>query len=76
MALLDWFPEIHLHLSKPHVHAGVSAACPCGRTLRSWSDVFPCRTAVRGRWTCVFVLVEPPYGHVCDDRLRFDPLDK
>ena len=41
------------------VHAGVAAACPCGRTLRSWSDVFPCGTAVRGRWTCVFVLVVP-----------------
>ena len=37
-----------LHLSTPHV---VAAACPCGRTLRSWSDVFPCGTAVRGRWT-------------------------
>ena len=36
-----------LHLSKPHVHAGVAAACPCGRTLRSCSDVFPCGTAVR-----------------------------
>ena len=32
-----------LHLSTPpHVHAGVAAACPCDRTLRSWSDVFPC----------------------------------
>ena len=20
--------------------------------------------------------LSPPYGHVCDDRLRFDPLDK
>ena len=48
-----------LHLSTPHVHAGVAAACPCGRTLRSWSDVFPCGTAVRGRWTGVFVLVVP-----------------
>ena len=46
-----------LHLSTPHVHAGVAAACPCGRTLRSWSDVFPCGTAVRGRWTRVFVPV-------------------
>ena len=122
------------------VHAGVAAACPCGRTLRSWSDVFPCRTAVRGRWTgvavrgftsegarraavgrvaptgrtcpqapggnwqdantggidnypvclrhsgqqshtyyCLLLSVSwlyPPYGHVCDDRLRFDPLDR
>ena len=41
------------------VHAGVAAACPCGRTLRSWSDVFPCGTAVRGRWTGAFVLVVP-----------------
>ena len=48
-----------LHLSAPHVHAGVAAACPCGRTLRSSNDVFPCGTAVRGRWTCVFVLVVP-----------------
>ena len=48
-----------LHLSTPLVHAGVAAACPCGRTLRSWSDVFPCGTAVRGRWTGVFVLVVP-----------------
>ena len=48
-----------LHLSTPPVHAGVAAACPCGRTLRSWSDVFPCGTAVRGRWTGVFVLVVP-----------------
>ena len=48
-----------LHLSTPTVHAGVAAACPCGRTLRSWSDVFPCGTAVRGRWTGVFVLVVP-----------------
>ena len=47
MALLDWFPEI-LRLSTPHVHAGVAAACPCGRTLRSWSDVFPCADAARG----------------------------
>ena len=46
-----------LHLSTPPVHAGVAAACPCGRTLRSWNDVFPCGTAVRGRWTGVFVLV-------------------
>ena len=46
-----------MRLSTPPVHAGVAAACPCGRTLRSWSDVFPCGTAVRGRWTCVFVLV-------------------
>ena len=59
MALLYCFPEIHLRLSTPHVHAGVAAACPCGRTLRSWSDVFPCGTAVRGRWTGVFVLVVP-----------------
>ena len=44
-----------LHLSTPHVHAGVAAACPCGRTLRSWSDVFPCGTAVLGRWTGVAV---------------------
>ena len=48
-----------LHLSTPPVHAGVAAACPCDRTLRSWSDVFPCGTAVRGRWTGVFVLVVP-----------------
>ena len=31
-----------------HVHAGVTAACPCDRTLRYWNDVFPCRTAARG----------------------------
>ena len=48
-----------MRLSTPPVHAGVAAACPCGRTLRSWSDVFPCGTAVRGRWTGVFVLVVP-----------------
>ena len=30
-----------LSLSTPHVHAGVAASCPCGRTQRSWSDVFP-----------------------------------
>ena len=36
-----------LHMSTPPVHAGVASACPCGRTLRSWSDVFPCGTAVR-----------------------------
>ena len=48
-----------MRLSTPPVHACVAAACPCGRTLRSWSDVFPCGTAVRGRWTCVFVLVVP-----------------
>ena len=47
------------HLSTPPVHAGVAAACPCGRTLRSWSDVFPCGTAVRGLRTGVFVLVVP-----------------
>ena len=35
------------HLSTPPVHAGVAAACPCGRTLRSWNDVFPCGTTVR-----------------------------
>ena len=44
-----------MRLSTPPVHAGVAAACPCGRTLRSWSDVFPCGTAVRVRWTCVAV---------------------
>ena len=44
-----------MRLSTPPVHAGVAAACPCGRTLRSWSDVFPCGTAVRGRWTGVAV---------------------
>ena len=48
-----------MRLSTPPVHAGVAAACPCGRTLRSWSDVFPCGTAVRCRWTGVFVLVVP-----------------
>ena len=48
-----------LHLFTPHVHADVATACPCGRTLRSWSDVFPCGTAVRGRWTGVFVMVVP-----------------
>ena len=48
-----------MRLSTPPVHAGVAAACPCGRTLRSCSDVFPCGTAVRGRWTGVFVLVVP-----------------
>ena len=48
-----------LHMSTPHVHAGVAAACPCDRTLRSWSDLFPCGTAVRVRWTGVFVLVVP-----------------
>ena len=41
--------------NSPPVHAGVAAACPCGRTLRSWNDVFPCGTAVRGRWTGVDV---------------------
>ena len=30
-----------------HVHAGVAAACLCGRTLRSWNDVFPCGDAAR-----------------------------
>ena len=43
-------PSIKVQLlrpSTPPVHAGVAAACPCGRTLRSWSDVFPCWTAVR-----------------------------
>ena len=55
MALLDWFPEIHLHLSTLYGHACFSLSCPCGRTLRSWSDVFPCGTAVRGRWTGVAV---------------------
>ena len=59
MALPDWFQEIHQSLSTPHVHAGVAAACPCGRTLRSWSDVFLCGTVVRSRWTGVFVLVVP-----------------
>ena len=44
-----------LHLSTLYGHACVSLSCPCGRTLRSWSDVFPCGTAVRGRWTCVAV---------------------
>ena len=48
-----------LHLSTPPVHAGVAAACPYGRTLRSWSDAFPCGTAVRGLWTGVFVMVVP-----------------
>ena len=48
-----------MRLSTPPVHVGVAAACPCGRTLRSWSDAFPCGTAVRGRWTGVFVLVVP-----------------
>ena len=48
-----------LHLSTPPVHVGVAAACPCGRTLRSCSDVFPCGTAVRGLWTGVFVMVVP-----------------
>ena len=48
-----------MRLSTPPAHAGVSAACPCGRTLQSWSDVFPCGTAVRVRWTGVFVLVVP-----------------
>ena len=38
-----------LHLSTPPVHAGVAAACPCGRTLRSWSDVFPRGDAA---WAC------------------------
>ena len=33
--------------STPHVHAGVAAACLCGRTLRSWNDVFPCGDAAR-----------------------------
>ena len=68
-----------LHLSTPHVHAGVAVACPCGRTLRSWSDVFPCGTVVRGLPTGVFVLVlpfSPTYGNVCDDHLSFDPLDR
>ena len=36
-----------LHLSTPPVHAVVTAACPYGRTLRSWNDVFPCGAAVR-----------------------------
>ena len=40
-----------LHLSTPPVHAGVAAACPCGRTLRSWNDVFPCGDAARGLLT-------------------------
>ena len=48
-----------LHLSTLYGHACFSLSCPCGRTLRSWSDVFPCGTAVRGRWTGVFVLVVP-----------------
>ena len=59
MALLDLFPEIHMRLSTLYGHACSSLSCPCGRTLRFWSDVFPCGTAVRGRWTGVFVLVVP-----------------
>ena len=39
-----------MRLSTPHVHAGVAAACPCGRTLRSWSDVFPCPQAPGRNW--------------------------
>ena len=54
-----------LHLSTPPVHAGVAASCPCGRTLRSCIDVFPCGTAVRGWWTGVFVLVVPALWHTC-----------
>ena len=65
-----------LHLSTPPVHAGGAAACPCGRTLRSWSDVFPCGTAVRAGGHVYLSWLYPPYGHVCDDRLRFDPLDR
>ena len=48
-----------LHMSTPPVHAGVAAACPCDRTLRSWNDVFPCGTAVRGLLTGAAVLVVP-----------------
>ena len=36
-----------MRLSTPPVHAGGASACPFGRTLRSWRDVFPCGTAVR-----------------------------
>ena len=54
-------------------------ACPCDRTLRSWNDVFPCGAAVWDLPTGGFVLGLPLsllYGHVCDDRLSFDPLDR
>ena len=33
MALLDWFPEIHLRLSTLCGHACSSLSCPCGRTM-------------------------------------------
>ena len=65
-----------MRLSTPHVHAGVAAACPCGRTLRSWSGVFPYEDAARACGQVYLSWLYPPYGHVCDDRLRFDPLDR
>ena len=91
MALLDWFPEIHLSLSTPPVRAGVAEACPCDRTrtgtqsaLKTTSYVSDTpdnctRTLTHLLSIFEFVLVLPlysPYGHVCDDRLRFDPLDR
>ena len=33
MALLDWFPEIHLCQSMLYGHACFSLSCPCGRTM-------------------------------------------
>ena len=67
------------------VHVICPRRCRCGLSLRQDSAAGLCGPGVTcfpvglpsGAGDQVYLSwLYPPYGHVCDDRLRFDPLDR
>ena len=60
MALLDWFPEIHLCLSTLYGHACFSLSCPCGRTMLEFILVLSYFLPVSFSWVSPELRIDAP----------------
>ena len=60
MALLDWFPEIHLRLSTLYSHACFSLSCPCDRTMFEFILVLSYFLAVSFSWVSPELRIDAP----------------
>ena len=60
MALLDWFPEIHLRLSTLYGHACSSLSCPCGRIMFEFLLVLSYFLAVSFSWVSPELRIDAP----------------
>ena len=65
-----------LHLSTPHVHAGVAGAVPVAGLCGPGVTCFPVGLPSVAGGQVYLSWLYPPYVHVCDDHLSFDPLDR